>query len=156
MLVFPMIRTRSLIAILSICTLVTCGTISSTTKTEPALLIVSYDAFRPEYFNRSVTPIMNKFRKDGVSAPFVFNVFPTKTFVNHHTIATVSKLIFGILLMIIYNMFIFIYYQGLYPETHGVLANEIYDTDFGKLGYSYELFHYDENILPIWVSSQNP
>lgn len=63
---------------------------SSISKTEPALLIVSYDAFRPEYFNRSVTPFMNAFRKEGTSASFVYNVFPTKTFVNHHTIATVS------------------------------------------------------------------
>lgn len=59
-------------------------------KTEPALLVVSYDAFRPEYLKRGVTPNMNKFRSEGTSAKFLSNVFPTKTFVNHHTIATVS------------------------------------------------------------------
>lgn len=58
---------------------------------ESALLVVSYDAFRPEYLNRNVTPNLNKFRKEGTSAQFMLNVFPTKTFVNHFTIATVSK-----------------------------------------------------------------
>lgn len=58
-------------------------------KTEPALLVVSYDAFRPEYFRRGVTPYMNKFRTEGTTADFLYNVFPTKTFPNHHSIATV-------------------------------------------------------------------
>lgn len=56
---------------------------------EPGLLVISFDAFRPEYFNRNVTPNLNQFRSDGLSAPFLLNVFPTKTYVNHHTIATV-------------------------------------------------------------------
>lgn len=68
-----------------------CGTVPS--KTEPALLVVSYDAFRPEYLHRNVTPNLNKFRQEGVSAPFMFNVFPTKTFVNHFSIATVSQIL---------------------------------------------------------------
>lgn len=58
---------------------------------EPALLIVSYDAFQPEYLYRNVTPNLNKFRREGTSAEFMIPVFPTKTFVNHFTIATVSK-----------------------------------------------------------------
>lgn len=58
-------------------------------SSEPALLVISFDAFRPEYFNRNVTPHLNQFRRDGLSAPFLLNVFPSKTFVNHHTIATV-------------------------------------------------------------------
>lgn len=93
------------------------------------LLIVSYDAFRPEYLKRNVTPYLNKFAKEGTFAPHMINVFPTKTFVNHHSIAT-----------------------GFYPEVHGVTANEIYDQKLGRLGYSYDLFHYDESLIPIWVS----
>lgn len=61
-----------------------------TPKVEPALLVVSFDAFRPDYLNRNVTPNLNKFRQDGTSAEYMSNVFPTKTFVNHFTIATVS------------------------------------------------------------------
>lgn len=81
-----------------------CGTIPS--KTEPALLVISYDAFRPEYLNRKVTPNLNKFRKEGTSAQFMYNVFPTKTFVNHFTIATVSNRllsIYGIVKIRIYS-----------------------------------------------------
>lgn len=63
-----------------------CGTIPS--KAEPALLVVSYDAFRPDYLDRKVTPNLNKFREDGTSAQFMMNVFPTLTFVNHFSIAT--------------------------------------------------------------------
>lgn len=61
------------------------------TITDPALLVISYDAFRPEYLHRKVTPNLNKLAKEGTSAPYMLNVFPTKTFVNHFTIATVSK-----------------------------------------------------------------
>lgn len=71
---------------------VLCGSIPSrSVKSDTALLVVSYDAFRPEYFERNVTPFMNRLRKEGTSAEFMYNVFPTKTFVNHHTIATVSS-----------------------------------------------------------------
>lgn len=58
-------------------------------KIEPALLVVSFDGFRPDYLNRNVTPNLNRFRQEGTSAQYMFNVFPTKTFVNHFTIATV-------------------------------------------------------------------
>lgn len=61
----------------------------SSLQPDPALLIVSYDGFRPEYFHRNVTPNLNKFRREGTSARFMKPVFPTKTFVNHFTIATV-------------------------------------------------------------------
>lgn len=58
-------------------------------QSEQVLLIVSYDGFRPEYLNRNVTPNLNKFHSEGTSARFMLPVFPTKTFVNHFTIATV-------------------------------------------------------------------
>lgn len=54
----------------------------------PSLLVISYDAFRPEYFNRSVTPYMNELRTNGSTTDYLKNEFPTKTFVNHHSIAT--------------------------------------------------------------------
>lgn len=62
------------------------------TAEEPAFLVISFDGFKPEYFNRNVTPNLNKIRRDGLTAPFLLNVFPTKTFVNHHTISTVIQL----------------------------------------------------------------
>lgn len=48
----------------------------------------------------------------------------------------------------------FLILQGLYPGNHGVLSNKLYDQTFGRLGYSYELFHYNQNTVPIWVISQ--
>lgn len=56
------------------------------------LLVVSYDAFHPEYLKRGITPNLNKFCSEGTSAEFLSNVFPTKTFANHHTISVVSNI----------------------------------------------------------------
>lgn len=42
--------------------------------------------------------------------------------------------------------------QGLYPDAHGVLGNELYDKDIGRIEYGYDLYHYNESIVPIWVS----
>ena len=59
-------------------------------KTQPALLVVSYDGFKPDYLNRNITPNLEQFRELGTSAEFLKPVFPTKTFINHFSIATVS------------------------------------------------------------------
>uniref|UniRef100_A0A2M4AIU3 Putative ectonucleotide pyrophosphatase/phosphodiesterase n=1 Tax=Anopheles triannulatus TaxID=58253 RepID=A0A2M4AIU3_9DIPT len=94
----------------------------------PVLIVVSYDAFRNEYLQRNTTAFMNELRRNGTTSAYMRNVFPTKTFPNHHSIAT-----------------------GVYPNMHGVLANGLYDSQRGgSLNYSYELFHYNRNILPIW------
>lgn len=78
----------TIILFLNISSLGNCATIP--VKNEPALLVVSFDGFRPDYLNRKTTPHLHKFREDGTSAQFMMNVFPTKTFVNHFSIATVS------------------------------------------------------------------
>lgn len=90
---------------------------------------MSFDAFRHNYFKKQVTPYMDKIRKEGTYADYLENVFPTKTYPNHHSIAT-----------------------GLYPEVHGVVGNNYYDPELEKImKMSYEMFHYNENIEPIWV-----
>ncbi|XP_071865323.1 bis(5'-adenosyl)-triphosphatase enpp4 isoform X2 [Bombus fervidus] len=96
----------------------------------PKLLVISYDAFRYDYFDR--TPFMNKLKHEGTYADYMMNIFVTKTFPNHHTMAT-----------------------GLYAETHGVVDNEFYDPASGNTTkYSYNLYHYDNRILPIWTANQ--
>ncbi|XP_048261105.1 bis(5'-adenosyl)-triphosphatase enpp4 isoform X1 [Bombus terrestris] len=96
----------------------------------PKLLVISYDAFRYDYFDR--TPFMNKLKHEGTYADYMMNIFVTKTFPNHHTMAT-----------------------GLYAETHGVVDNEFYDPASGNTTkYSYNLYHYDNRILPIWTVNQ--
>lgn len=102
---------------------------ASSESSAPMLLIVSFDGFRPDYLNRNITPTLNEFRSAGVRSDYMRNVFPTKTFVNHFSIAT-----------------------GLYSSVHGVVGNEFYDQKLKRnLKYSYDMFHYNEAVLPIWV-----
>jgi len=57
------------------------------------------------------------------------NVFVTKTFPNHQTIAT-----------------------GLYSEFHGVVDSEFYEPERNRtVRYSEELYQYSNDTLPIWV-----
>ncbi|XP_076239132.1 ectonucleotide pyrophosphatase/phosphodiesterase family member 5 isoform X2 [Calliopsis andreniformis] len=98
----------------------------------PKLLVVSYDAFRYDYFNRNLTPFMNKLKHEGTYVDYMMNIFVTKTFPNHHTMAT-----------------------GLYAEKHGVVDNEYYDPISGNTTKnSYNLYHYDNNVLPIWTANE--
>jgi predicted AlkP superfamily pyrophosphatase or phosphodiesterase len=57
-------------------------------KNDNVLIVVSYDAFRNEYFNRNVTDYMNSLRFSNTYTDYMRNVFPTKTYPNHVSIAT--------------------------------------------------------------------
>lgn len=98
----------------------------------PILIVVSYDAFRYDYLNYTVTPNLLRLRKEGTFAEYIYNVFPTKTFPNHFTIAT-----------------------GMYTENHGVVGNSMYDPYLKRvLTISDDIFTQNENTLPIWVKSK--
>lgn len=146
---------RLLISVFTVFTFVD----ATTLNTEPALLVISFDGFKPDYLHRNVTPNLNQFRKDGVSAGFMLPVFPTKTFVNHFSIATVSivfqanSLVDKAQFIQQFRLIFLFIVQGLYPGNHGVLANDLYDSKFGQLKYSYELFHYNDSTIPIWAST---
>uniref|UniRef100_A0A8C4QPQ3 SMB domain-containing protein n=1 Tax=Eptatretus burgeri TaxID=7764 RepID=A0A8C4QPQ3_EPTBU len=73
------------------------------------LILISLDGFRAEYMKTwySLLPHLNKLRECGTSAPYMKAVYPTKTFPNHYSIVT-----------------------GLYPESHGIVANSMYDVEF--------------------------
>jgi ectonucleotide pyrophosphatase/phosphodiesterase family member 5 len=106
--------------------------LSSDNKVFYHVIAVSYDAFRNEYFDRNVTSFMNNLRFNGTRSNYMRNVFPTKTFPNHHTIAT-----------------------GVFPDVHGVLANSLYDSVIKKkLDYSFELYHFKSEITPIWILNE--
>lgn len=62
----------------------------------------------------------------------MLNIFPTKTFPNHHSIAT-----------------------GVYADEHGVTGNQFYDFELQEaFNYSYEMFHFRSEIKPIWILNQ--
>ncbi|MFQ5741247.1 MAG: ectonucleotide pyrophosphatase/phosphodiesterase [Acidobacteriota bacterium] len=72
--------------------------------TNPRLILVSFDGFRWDYLDRTQTPHLDRLVSTGVRAARLIPVFPTKTFPNHYSIVT-----------------------GLYPEHHGIVANNMYD-----------------------------
>lgn len=88
-------------------------------------------AFRYDFINATNTPLMFKLREEGAYSEYLNNVFPTKTFPNHHSMAT-----------------------GLYAEVHGVIGNKAYDSITKEVlsVKDYGLFHYNEDVKPIWVS----
>ncbi|XP_041771160.1 bis(5'-adenosyl)-triphosphatase ENPP4-like [Anopheles merus] len=105
--------------------------VSGSAQSPPVLIVVSYDGFRTEYLQRNSSAYINELRRNGTTSTHLRNVFPTKTFPNHHSIAT-----------------------GVYPNVHGVMANGLYDAVQGPLNYSYELFHFNPELLPIWALNQ--
>src|SRR5262245_50450056 len=76
---------------------------------KPSLLLISFDGFRWDYVEKARTPNLHRLMKEGVSAEALIPSFPTKTFPNHYTIVT-----------------------GLYPEHHGIIANNMWDPHLQK------------------------
>lgn len=65
-----------------------CGNIVDGLIPNRKLIVVSFDAFKPEYLEMGLTPFMDIFYKSGIRATQMNSSFPTKTFVNHFCIAT--------------------------------------------------------------------
>ncbi|KAL1459977.1 hypothetical protein WDU94_011919 [Cyamophila willieti] len=105
--------------------------LASSISNHPLILIVSFDGFYYDYLNRGITPNILKLRSEGVHSEYMKNIFPTKTYPNHHSIAT-----------------------GLYAEQHGVIDNHIFDVKTGKVfGYSEEMFLRDD-VIPIYTLNE--
>jgi ectonucleotide pyrophosphatase/phosphodiesterase family protein 5 len=105
-----------------------CKFSNGASKDTPAILIISFDGFRFDYVDGTHTPNIEQLKTKGAYGSLI-NVFETKTFPNHQSLAT-----------------------GLYPESHGVLANSVFDPLYGKvLNYSKELWLYNDAVTPIWV-----
>ncbi|KFQ43157.1 Ectonucleotide pyrophosphatase/phosphodiesterase family member 3, partial [Nestor notabilis] len=77
----------------------------------PPLILFSMDGFRAEYLQTwsSLLPNIEKLKTCGTHSKYMRAVYPTKTFPNHYTIVT-----------------------GLYPESHGIVDNNMYDVDLNK------------------------
>lgn len=74
--------------------------VSSVDSSNRKLIVVSFDAFKPVYFEQKITPFLQQFYTNGIRATRMNNSFPTKTFVNHFSIATGSINIFELFLKI--------------------------------------------------------
>lgn len=77
----------------------------------PPVILFSMDGFRAEYLQTwsTLIPNINKLKTCGVHSQYLRPAFPTKTFPNHYTIVT-----------------------GLYPESHGIIDNNMYDVNLNK------------------------
>jgi predicted AlkP superfamily pyrophosphatase or phosphodiesterase len=98
------------------------------------LLLISIDGFRWDYLDKYSTPAMHELASRGVRADALLPVFPTLTFPNHYSIAT-----------------------GLYPQNHGLVANEFPDPESGGW-YNYKKKETAQDGRwyggePIWVAA---
>ncbi len=107
-------------------------------------IVVSLDGFRADYTASVPTPNLARLARAGVSAPFLSPSFPSKTFPNHLTLVT-----------------------GLYPESHGVVGNSMFDpalTDVGdgRLGAEFSIHRaadladarWFEDCVPVWLAAE--
>ncbi|KAK1789432.1 hypothetical protein P4O66_015361, partial [Electrophorus voltai] len=102
----------------------------------PPLIILSLDGFRASYLKKgkSVIPNIHKLRTCGTHAPHMRPVYPSKTFPNLYTLAT-----------------------GLYPESHGIVCNTMYDPVFNatfNLRGREKLKHRWWGGQPIWITAE--
>ncbi|XP_020792990.2 ectonucleotide pyrophosphatase/phosphodiesterase family member 2 isoform X3 [Boleophthalmus pectinirostris] len=101
----------------------------------PPLIMLSVDGFRASYMKRgsAVIPNIEKLRTCGTHAPYMRPVYPTKTFPNLYSLAT-----------------------GLYPESHGIVGNSMYDPVFDAtftLRSREKLNHRWWGGQPIWITA---
>ena len=106
------------------------------TSSLPLLLLISFDGFRWDYPDLYKLPNFNSLIQRGVRVKHIDNSFATVTFPLHFTIVT-----------------------GLYEETHGIVANMIYDSklnDTATINTMNDTKWWSQNSYtqPIWVSNQ--
>jgi predicted AlkP superfamily pyrophosphatase or phosphodiesterase len=70
----------------------------------PIVILVSFDGWRWDYFDRALVPNVKALAARGVRAKELIPSFPSLTFPNHYTIVT-----------------------GLYPGHHGIVENSMWD-----------------------------
>ena len=105
-------------------------------ESRPHVVLVSFDGFRPGYFDRFDTPHFDRLAARGMRAAGLVSVFPSLTFPGHYSIAT-----------------------GLHPETHGIVGNRFFDPVRGA-EFSYRRSEDAQDGTwwggePIWVTAEN-
>ena len=97
----------SIIFISTVC----CSSVKNKTSSVPLLLLISFDGFRWDYPQLYNLSNFNSLIQRGVKVKYIENNFATVTFPLHYTIVT-----------------------GLYEETHGIVANTMYDSKLNATG----------------------
>ncbi|XP_078481521.1 venom phosphodiesterase-like [Ciona intestinalis] len=102
---------------------------------DPIVILFSIDGYKAEYLSKTNSPNIWKLATCGVHTPYMRSVTPTSTFPNHYSMAT-----------------------GLYPESHGIVDNTMYDHEHEEkfsIGSpnSYHPFWWGGE--PIWVTTSN-
>jgi predicted AlkP superfamily pyrophosphatase or phosphodiesterase len=102
----------------------------------PVTILISIDAFRPDYLDRGVTPTLSALAASGVRASMRPS-FPSKTFPNHYTLVT-----------------------GLRPDRNGIVENNMVEDAIP--GVKFAMSNHDavldrrwwDEATPIWVSAE--
>ncbi|XP_042862359.1 glycerophosphocholine cholinephosphodiesterase ENPP6-like [Penaeus japonicus] len=97
------------------------------------LIVILLDGFRWDYLDihsRSNFPGFDRFIDNGVRAEYLNPTYPPNSFPNWHTIVT-----------------------GLYPESHGIVGNFIYDEERNA---SFNLDRLETTTDPIWWQDSEP
>jgi len=100
----------------------------------PTVILISVDGLRASYLNEEDSPNILELAHNGVIAEYIEPVFPSKTFPNHYSIIT-----------------------GLYPASHGIVSNSIYDPEIGLFRLSdREMIAKSEwwGGEPLWITVQ--
>lgn len=96
------------------------------------LIVISLDGLMFSQIQENIMPFVTNFYKTGVHCPKMQPVFPTKSLVNHFSMAT-----------------------GLYANSHGLTASSIYDNSRNQLiRYSREMYTAKEDVTPIWTLNE--
>jgi predicted AlkP superfamily pyrophosphatase or phosphodiesterase len=101
----------------------------------PTVILVSFDGWRWDYHTRVPVPHLQRLIARGVRAEGLIPAFPSKTFPNHYTVVT-----------------------GLYPEHHGIVANNIWD-DASRRTFALDRRKEVSDAMwwggePIWVAAE--
>ena len=106
---------------------------------ETPILLISLDGMSPLYISGRFanTPYLDYIARVGVKSEFMYNVFPTSTWPNHHSMMT-----------------------GLYSESHGIVANDFWDPKFNETFYhGSHSSNYDPKFWnqsePLWLTIEN-
>jgi predicted AlkP superfamily pyrophosphatase or phosphodiesterase len=75
---------------------------------KPILILISLDGWRWDYLDQINAPHLKALAARGIRSQGLIPAFPSKTYPNHYTIVT-----------------------GLYPEHHGIIANNMLDLSIG-------------------------